>query len=203
MTTPIDDSSTQLIYINEKYLGDDATMDLYPTMAHEGYPGHMYQTVYTNESGLPLVRNLFSYSGYTEGWATYVEFYSYSVSGLDEDLANVLVWDEITSLGLYAYIDMGVHYEGWDREDTAEYLSGFGIDDEEVVDEVFEIIVEEPANYLSYFIGYLEFMELRETAEKELGDDFNAKEFHQFLLEMGPAPFYIIEDYMDDWMKEQ
>lgn len=203
LTTPIDDSSTQLIYINEKYLGDDATMDLYPTMAHEGYPGHMYQTVYTNESGLPLVRNLFSYSGYTEGWATYVEFYSYSVSGLDEDLANVLVWDEITSLGLYAYIDMGVHYEGWDREDTAEYLSGFGIDDEEVVDEVFEIIVEEPANYLSYFIGYLEFMELRETAEKELGDDFNAKEFHQFLLEMGPAPFYIIEDYMDDWMKEQ
>lgn len=203
LTTPIDDSSTQLIYINEKYLEEGSGMDLYPTMAHEGYPGHMYQTVYTNESGLPLVRNLFSYSGYTEGWATYVEFYSYSVSGLDEDLANVLVWDEIATLGLYAYIDLNVHYDGWDRENTAEYLSMFGINDEEVVDDVFEIIVEEPANYLSYFIGYLEFIELREMAEEELGNDFVAKDFHQFLMETGPAPFYIIEDYMEDWMKEQ
>lgn len=203
LTTPIDDSSNQVIYINEKYLAEGSSMDLYPTLAHEGYPGHLYQNIYTNSADLPPVRNLLSYSGYTEGWATYVEFYSYHISGLDSSLAKVLEWNEVATLGMYAYIDMKIHYDGWTREKVATYLVDYGIYDEEVADEIFEVIVEEPANYLSYFIGYLEFMELRETAEKELGDAFVAKEFHQFLLEIGPAPFYIIEDYMEEWMKEQ
>ena len=202
LTTPIDDSSNQVIYINEKYLAEGSSMDLYPTLAHEGYPGHLYQNIYTNSADLPPVRSLLSYSGYTEGWATYVEFYSYHISGLDSSLAKVLEWNEVATLGMYAYIDMKIHYDGWTREKVATYLADYGIYDEEVADEIFEVIVEEPANYLSYFIGYLEFMELRETAEKELGDAFVAKEFHQFLLETGPAPFYIIEDYMEEWMKE-
>lgn len=203
LTTPVDDIEHNVIYINEKYLGDESMMDLYPTLAHEGYPGHLYQNSYTNSCGLPLIRNMLSYPGYSEGWATYVEFYSYGISGLDKQLADVLRWNEAASLGLYAYIDMGIHYDGWNREDTAEYLASYGIMDEEVVNEIFETMVEEPANYLSYFIGYMEFWNLRKTAEKELGDAFVAKDFHQFLLETGPAPFYIIEDYMEDWMEEQ
>lgn len=203
LTTPVDDIEHNVIYINEKYLGEDSTMDLYPTLAHEGYPGHLYQNSYTNSCDLPLIRNMLSYSGYSEGWATYVEFYSYGISGLERPLADVLRWNEAASLGLYAYIDMGIHYDGWDREDTADYLAAYGIEDEEVVNEIFETMVEEPANYLSYFIGYMEFWNLRKLAEGELGDDFVAKDFHQFLLETGPAPFYIIEDHMKIWLEEQ
>ena len=203
LTTPIDDSSNQVIYINEKYLTEGSSMDLYPTLAHEGYPGHLYQNIYTNSADLPPVRNLLSYSGYTEGWATYVEFYSYQISGLDSDVAKMLEWNEVATLGMSAYIDMKIHFDGWTRDDVADYLNDYGLSGDDVADDIFETIVEEPANYLSYFIGYLEFMELRETAEKELGEAFEAKEFHQFLLETGPAPFYIIEDYMEEWMKEQ
>lgn len=203
LTTPVDDIGNHVIYINEKYLGTDATMDLYPTMAHEGYPGHLYQNSYTNSCNLPLVRNLLSYPGYSEGWATYVEFYSYGISGLEEQLAKVLEWNQAATLGLYAYLDMGIHYDGWSRKDAAEYLAGYGISDEGVADAIYETMVEEPANYLSYFIGYLEFLNLRDIAEEELGEAFVAKEFHQFLMETGPAPFYVLEAHMENWIKEQ
>ncbi len=204
LTTPIDDVKNNVIYINQKYLepGSDYAADLYTVLAHEGYPGHLYQNVYTNSCELPLVRELLSYPGYSEGWATYVEYYSYSISGIDKDLADVLAWNSSSSLAIYAYIDMGINYSGWDREDTENYITTyFGVVDDEIIDEIFEIMVEEPGNYLSYFVGYMEFSSLRETAEDSLGDGFSAKDFHEFLLETGPAPFYIIEDYMYLWME--
>lgn len=206
LTTPVDDIQNNLIYINQKHTGADAegATELYTTLAHEGYPGHLYQNAYTVSGNLPLIRNLFSFSGYAEGWATYVEFeYAYDFAGADETLADVLAGNEATLLALSAYIDIGIHYDGWDREDVAEYIAGFGVADQDAIDEIFDYIVEEPGNYLSYFIGYLEFLDLREMAEEELGDAFDAKQFHDFVLRTGPAPFYIIEEYMEDWMKEQ
>lgn len=202
LTTPIDDSENHVIYINDKYLGEDANMDLYTTLAHEGYPGHLYQDVYTNSCGLAPVRSLFSYSGYAEGWATYVENYAYGLSGLDKELAKFLAWNNAATLGLYAYADMGIHYDGWGREELAAYLSDYGYD-EEVADEIFDIIVEEPAVYLRYFVGYLEIIGLRNSMSKKMGDDFTLKDFHQFMMEIGPAPFDIIEAHMDTWIKNQ
>lgn len=206
LTTPVDDIQNNLIYINRKHTGADAEggMELYTTLAHEGYPGHLYQNAYTASGNLPLIRNLFSFTGYAEGWATYVEFeYAYDFSGADETLADLLAGNEATLLALSAYIDIGIHYDGWDREDVKEYVEGFGVADQDAIDEIFDYIVEEPGNYLSYFIGYLEFLDLRKTAEEELGEAFDAKQFHDFLLRTGPAPFYIIEEYMEDWMKAQ
>lgn len=202
LTTPIDDLQNNLIYINGQKNSEDT--NLYSTLAHEGYPGHLYQNAYTNSSDIPPIRNLMSYNGYSEGWATYVEFeYSYDYMGMSEGLADVASINTALSLGLYAYADMGVHYDGWDRDDLADYLADFGIEDADVTDDVFNALVEEPANYLSYFVGYLQFVELRDMAQKELGRHFDTKEFHKFLLETGPAPFYIIENYMEEWMREQ
>lgn len=199
LTPPIDDIENNVIYINRKDLNDE----IYTMIAHEGYPGHLYQTVSTSEHGLPLARNMFSYSGYTEGWATYVEMYSYGISGLDEDVASILEYDNGITLGISAYIDMGIHYDGWDIDDVEDFLADFGIEDEEAARNIYELIVEEPSYYLTYFIGYLEFLRLRDKAEDKLDEDFSLKDFHKFVIEIGPAPFYIIEDRMNDWMKEQ
>lgn len=199
LTPPIDDIENNVIYINRKDLDDE----IYPTIAHEGYPGHLYQTVSTAEYGLPLARNLFSYSGYSEGWATYVEMYAYGISGLDEDIANILAWENGVNLGISAYIDMGIHYDGWDLYDVADFLAEFGIEDGEAAKEIYELIVEEPSYYLTYFIGYLEFLNLRDKAEDKLGEEFALQDFHKFMIEIGPAPFYIIEDRMDEWIREQ
>lgn len=206
LTTPVDDIQNNLIYINQKQTGAEAEgkMELYTTLAHEGYPGHLYQNAYTASGNLPLIRNLFSFTGYAEGWATYVEFeYAYDYAGADETLADLLAGNEACLLGLMAYIDIGIHYDGWDREDVAEYLADFGVEDQDATDEIFDYVVEEPGSYLSYFIGYLEFLDLREMAKEELGDAFDVKQFHDFILRTGPAPFYIIEDYMEEWMEEQ
>lgn len=199
LTPPIDDIENNVIYINRKDLDDE----IYTTIAHEGYPGHLYQTVSTSEHGLTLARNLFSYSGYSEGWATYVEMYSYGISGLDEDVADILAWENGVNLGISAYIDMGIHYDGWDLQDVKDFLADFGIEDGETSKEIYELIVEEPSYYLTYFIGYLELLKLRDKAENKLKEDFTLKDFHKFIIEIGPAPFYIIEDRMDDWIREQ
>lgn len=199
LTPPIDDIENNVIYINRKDLDDE----IYTTIAHEGYPGHLYQTVSTSEHGLSLARNLFSYSGYSEGWATYVEMYSYGISGLDEEVADILAWENGVNLGISAYIDMGIHYDGWDLDDVKDFLADFGIEDGETSKEIYELIVEEPSYYLTYFIGYLELLKLRDKAENKLKEDFTLKDFHKFIIEIGPAPFYIIEDRMDDWIREQ
>ena len=193
---PIDDTFNNVIYINNYY----SNMNLFTTLAHEGYPGHLYQNVYTASLGLPKVRNMLSYPGYTEGWATYVEYYSYGLDNLDKNVARALSLNDSATLGLYAYLDMGIHYDGWLYEDVLEYLQIFGFANEEIAREIYETILQNPAEYLSYFIGYMEITELRETAGKRLGEAFNIKDFHTFLLEIGPAPYDIIADYMEMWL---
>ena len=131
-----------------------------------------------------------------EGWATYVEYYSYNLSGLNHDLAQLLKFNSAASLGLYAYIDMGVNYDGWDLNDVTNYLYDYGIEDEGMIEEIFYAMVEAPANYLCYFIGYLEILELKDFAETSMNEDFSLIEFHDSLLSIGPAPFYIIKDYL-------
>lgn len=196
LTPPIDDALENVIYINPLYMDDG----LYTTLAHEGFPGHLYQTTYTNEAGLSLVRNLLGYSGYTEGWATYVEYDTYERLAKEDPLARISMLEDQFSLALCAYIDMGVNYEGWTWEDVREYLENMGLGDDDTTDFIFYTVVQEPANYLSYFIGYLEFVKLRDQAQETLGDRFSIQEFHDFILTIGPAPFDIIEEEMEAWM---
>lgn len=190
---PIDDTLNNVIYINNYY----SNLNLFTTLAHEGYPGHLYQNIYAASLNLPAIRRLLSYPGYTEGWATYVEYYSYNLDNLDKNVARTLSLNDSATLGLYAYLDMGIHYDGWLFEDVLNYLKVFGFTDEKIALEIYNAILQNPAEYLSYFIGYLEIMELRKNAEDRLGENFNIKDFHKFLLETGPAPYDIIAEYME------
>lgn len=190
LTSPLDDTGNNTIYINNSY----PPQDLYTTMAHEGYPGHLYQNVYTASKGLPLIRSMFSNPGYFEGWATYVEYYAYGIGGLETDLAELLMLNNAISLGIYAYVDMGVHYLGWDAAQIEEFLTDYGLGGLDIAQTMFEIMVEEPANYLSYFIGYLEMLNLRNVAEEAWGDNFSLKKFHEVVLSLGPAPFELLAE---------
>jgi len=186
LTPPVDDYLGNVIYVNKSQI----SQNLYTTMAHEGYPGHMFQNVYTASRNLPLVRNLFAYQGYSEGWATYVEYYSYKLGGLYKELADVLMMNNSISLGIYAYVDMGIHYLGWGVDEVNQYLTKYGMAAN--AQQIFEIMVEEPGNYLSYFIGYLEFTNLKNTAKAAWGDSFTLKKFHEAVLTLGPAPFDLL-----------
>ena len=202
MIPAVDAQDSNTIYINSYYTNSEDAVNLYTTLAHEGYPGHLYETTWFYSTDPHPIRKILSYSGYSEGWATYVEMLSYYwLCDEDDDLvALFMAADGDLSLGICARVDMGVNYEGWDRDDTAQFLDQFGLSDEETTDWLFETVVAEPASYLSYYIGYLEFEELREEAEETLGDDFDAVEFHTFILTTGAAPFDLIEEQMQLWM---
>lgn len=191
LTPPIDDASSNVIYINNGR--EKRQLDLYTTLAHEGYPGHLYQNTMAASYDLPAIRSLMYYGGYTEGWATYVEMYAYDFSGIDKASSEYLRIQNALNLYLYARLDMGIHGEGWKLDEVKEFLNNFGITSEEACQSVYHYIIEEPANYLKYCIGYLEFRALRDYAQQNMKEDYDAKEFHSFLLESGSAPFALLQ----------
>ncbi|NLJ96690.1 MAG: DUF885 domain-containing protein [Clostridiales bacterium] len=196
----LDNYNDNNIYINGK---DVETLSyIYTTVAHEGYPGHLYQITYFKNQEPDLIRNLLNFDGYDEGWATYVELYSYHLSGIDSELAALLEYNNEIMLIIYARTDIGIHYEGWTKEKAISYLNQLFYD-QAVSEEIYETLLEEPAIYLPYAVGYLEIKNLRNKAESVLGETFDLKEFHQFILDIGPAPFEIIEDRMDTWLKHK
>ena len=191
----IDNYAENVIYINQSYSMED--ISLFTTLAHEGYPGHLYQTTYYASTNPDPIRTLLNFEGYVEGWATYAEMCSYYLSSLEKPLATFLQKNNSIILGLYATADIGIHYDGWDYEDTASFFNSYGITDEATLKEIYDLILGDPANYLKYYIGYIEILELKKELIKEMGGDFSQKEFHQKLLDIGPAPFEIIRKYMD------
>ena len=197
LTAPMDDPDENNIYINPAYNRSD--LELFTTLAHEGYPGHLYETVSSYEQDFSPLRYVLNFGGYTEGWATYVEMQSYCYAGLDETLARALQLNASATLSLYASIDIGVHEEGWDRDIVLEFLSDYGISSVEAADHIYELVAETPANYLKYYVGYLEFLELKKDARLRFGSDYNDKAFHQALLSIGPAPFSIIKEYLPSY----
>ena len=200
ITAPIDDYNANSIYINAKT--DASTMRYFTTLAHEGFPGHLYQTIMSYQSGLPAIRSILNYPGYVEGWATYVEMMSYHYAGLREDAATLLALNQSALLSLYASTDIGIHYDGWSLADTIKFWNDYGISDPDTIAEIYRYIISEPANYLRYYVGYLQFLELKDYAKEIFGSDYNEISFHQAVLSIGPAPFQIVKDYLKDFYQK-
>lgn len=192
LTPPADTAAPNAIYINRASSMEG--IELYTTLAHEGFPGHMYQTVYFARTQPQLIRYLCEPGGYVEGWATYIESYAYSYAGGNASLNRLLWLNRSMNLCIYSLLDIGIHYDGWTQEDAASFLRQFGISDSSVVSEIYEYIIETPANYPMYYYGYLNFLDLRTAAEAAGGDDFSLKEFHRQLLELGPLPFTLLRE---------
>lgn len=195
MIPAIDNLTENVIYINN---GQTASgLNLYTTLAHEGYPGHLYQTVYFSASEPDPIRSILDFGGYVEGWATYSEMMSYYLAPLSKTEASLLQKNSSVILGLYALADMGIHYDGWSVTDTVRFFSDYGINDANAVQSVYELIIGSPANYLKYYIGYLKFYELKKEMADALGNQFSQKEFHRAVLDVGPAPFEIVYDEVE------
>lgn len=194
MIPAIDDYQDNVIYVNQAHMGN--TLTLYTTLAHEGYPGHLYQTVYYAGTNPAPIRNILNFGGYVEGWATYAEMCSYSLAPFPKAQAVLLQKNSSILLGIYTLADIGIHYHGWSRADLAAFFSNYGIKDTAVTDRMYDLILGAPGNYLKYYIGYVEFLELKKIWIKEMGADSPQKAFHEAVLKVGPAPFELVEKYM-------
>ena len=198
ITAPIDDISHNRIYINDAK--NDTDIYYFTTLAHEGYPGHLYQTICTSSYGAPEVLSLINYPGYTEGWATYTEMQAFYYAGLDPDLASLLQHNQSATLSLYATADIGIHYFGWEKEKNAAFWSEYGVDDTATVKRITDLILEEPGNYLKYYVGYLKFRQMREQLALE-NKSFSVSAFHEAILRTGPSPFSVLEETVRDQLK--
>lgn len=194
MIPAIDAYNENVIYVNEAQIGN--TMALFTTLAHEGYPGHLYQTVYFANTNPDPIRTILNFGGYVEGWATYAEMCSYYLAPLTKDQATLLQKNSSIVLGLYTLADIGIHYDGWSREDAIAFYKKYGIGDEDNVNRIYDLILGSPGNYLKYYVGYVEFLELKKDWVKEYGSQASQKEFHKAVLDVGPAPFKVVEKYI-------
>ena len=191
MIPAIDYTEENVIYVNQIQMRDDLT--LFTTLAHEGYPGHLYQTIFFESTDPDPIRSILNFGGYVEGWATYAEMCSYYLMPLSKTQAAILQKNSSVILALYALADMGIHYEGWSRMDTVEFYARYGIKDAKTVDKIYNLILGSPGNYLKYYIGYIKFLELKKEWVKS--GKQSQKEFHKAVLSVGPAPFEIVGKY--------
>jgi len=194
----IDRFNENVVYINPTSTGDN--LFLFTVLAHESYPGHMYQTVYFLQQSPHPIRVTLSNTGYSEGWATYAEMTSYFFAGLDYEEA-ALLWNlRFFDMLLTSVADLGVNVNGWSYNDVADFFDEYGLSDETVVRSVYNRVVGVPLISLNYAVGYIEMVELYNEAESTLGNDFNTLDFHRFILDFGSAPFPIIRERMRNQM---
>ncbi|MBR3811313.1 MAG: DUF885 domain-containing protein [Agathobacter sp.] len=201
IVSPVDNYLENVIYINDGYISSD--IYAFTTLAHEGYPGHLYQTVMTYTYKLPLIRSILNYSGYVEGWATYIEMMAYAYAGLEEDVSSFLSHNQAAILSLYATSDIGLHYYGWTLEEMQAFWEGYGITDASIIKEITQLILSQPGNYLKYYVGFMEFLELQSYAKDLFGEEYSDKAFHQAVLDIGPAPFSILKKYLPKYYSPQ
>lgn len=189
LVPPLDAYHENVIYINQAKCSFES---LYSTLAHEGYPGHLYQNTYFAATSPHPARMLLNFTGYDEGWGTYAELYSYRYADCSEELRQFLVAEQVAGLALYSLSDIRIHYRGESIESVTSFLREYGFSAESA-QEIYYTQLAEPAIYLPYSIGYLEFCSLRDRYLSLAGADASLLPFHTFLLETGPAPFSYLE----------
>jgi len=189
----IDRFNENVVYINPASLGDN--LFLYTVLAHESYPGHMYQTVYFLQQSPHPVRMTLSNSGYTEGWAVYAEMESYYFAIEDFDEASVMWGMRFYDMLLVSYVDIGVNLLGWSYEDVRDLLADYNITAAEAISSIYDRVTGIPLNSVMYTLGFIELMDLMEDTKQNQGENFELMDFHRNFLNFGPAPFSIIRKH--------
>ena len=196
MAPAIDDPDNNLIRVNGLH-----TDGMWTTLAHEGYPGHMLQNAYYMSTDPEPVRTLMNFLGYKEGWAMYacydsLYYYEYEEPEYGDTIAALYQLNDEMSYLMMGRVDLGINYEGWTLQDTADYLTKNGMDGS-AAQELYTTMVGDPAVYQSYSTGYYAMKELRDYAEEKMGDDFDLKTFNTIILETGPCQFDILKEQVD------
>ncbi len=200
MSSPLDDYTDNVIRINRNNISDNT--EFYNTLAHEGYPGHLYQHVYDLSKKHNYIRQLCGYLGYQEGWAEYVanDAMEWGIMS-DEDARAVELNNDIT-YGLSALTDIAVHGLGWKEKDVSSYLSRIGLNSE-AASSLYQTAMQYPISYDSYGYGLCRFTVMRENAEEALGDRFDKTEFHEVILDHSDRMLDTVETDVENWVKQK
>lgn len=196
LSSPIDDLGRNVIRINGSTVGDDNAL-LWTTMAHEGFPGHMYQTQYFMQNSFKYdIESVMDSIATSEGWAQYGESLALGWAGIDENEAAVYIADSMLSMALISVVDIGVNYESWDAYAVADYLTDYyGELTAEEGQQFVDLCANDPAAYLPYSVGYYKTADIFEQLKGKYSSD---KEMYATYLKYGALPFSMLEFYLTD-----
>jgi len=204
LVPPIDDASENTIIINAKSMG--SAPNLLDTIAHEGYPGHMYHYIYMRalleETG--LYRQTMGLTAYYESWSQYAEnFFDEYNTEFNNDLCVIMTADSrITNVLIPAYLSIGVHYYGWTREECAHYCAEY-LEEETagmLADVLYDYVLHDPFYHIEYALGYSILQQEIADAKAILGDRFDIAAFNEAFLNIGPTYFNLIDPILEDWV---
>lgn len=202
LISPIDDNAKEVIYINPTTVESDSNY-LYNVIAHEGVPGHMYQHVYFKNSKSHPIRHLFSFSGYDEGWAKYVEDYVLTYTSSSHVLTKAIQYNNLVYYLALVRCDIGVNYDSWTKQEMSDYLDDYFSINQEGISELYEHLVENPVNTSMYYYSYYQFYKLRDYMRSELGDsNYSDYDFHRLVLDTGPSSFRILKAEIDKYINK-
>jgi uncharacterized protein (DUF885 family) len=174
------------------------------TAYHEGIPGHHMQlSVAQQMTGLPKFRQHSSNSGYIEGWALYAEQLGKEVGFYQDPVSD---WGRLSSERFRAVrlvVDTGIHSQGWTRDQVVDFFRKSGTIPEPEIQSETDRYIAWPGQALSYKLGQLKFVELRERARKELGSKFDIRTFHDEMLNGGVLPLDLLDTRTESWIKAQ
>lgn len=200
LVPPIDSTKDNIIYINKSRVDSN---ELFSTLAHEGYPGHLYQTNYFLTTNPSPLRTFLHCAGYDEGWGTYAQLYSYNFiefKNVDEQTTKQLRQlyrdNDLLSLSLSSLCDLYVNYKNYDENALANYLQTYGID-KDSAQNLYRYVIENPTTYLSYSIGCYELDQLKQTMADSLGKAFKISDFHEAVLNVGSCNFSILRQEIE------
>ena len=200
LVPPIDSTKDNIIYINKSRVDSN---ELFSTLAHEGYPGHLYQTNYFLTTNPSPLRTFLHCAGYDEGWGTYAQLYSYNFiefKNVDEQTTKQLRQlyrdNDLLSLSLSSLSDLYVNYKNYDENALANYLQTYGID-KDSAQNLYRYVIENPTTYLSYSIGCYELDQLKQTMSDSLGKAFKISDFHEAVLNVGSCNFSILRQEIE------
>ena len=206
MKSAIDNTGSENITLNPVTLLTSDKNDVLGTLAHEGYPGHLYAYVYAKELGLSNIATIMTSTAHGEGWAKYVEtkLYDYAKEQSTDNkfkiIMNYLKANALSGHLLETRIDVGIFYEGWKKDEIATYMSELGYDSSSA-EEIYNLIIEMPTTYAAYGYGRLMFSNLHTNAQQVLGKFYNEVEFNAMLLSKGWVGFDILQDTYEEYMK--
>lgn len=206
ITSPIDEFNNESIFLNNKSIMTEVVDEngnivydydynyLFTTLGHEGFPGHLYQNVYFKNKDVNILRKVLKCTGYTEGWATYVENYMYNfLEGYDQDVIDYYIFQEEYQGAIYSRLDMGIHYDGWSLEETHEFLTKYYNITIEQTKDTYQRLIEVPNNCQYYYFTFFKFKDMYDKVSTALGENFDPIEYHQKILDLGPAPMRFVE----------
>ncbi len=196
----IDDYKNNVVRINGELVGEDAEQ-LYGTLAHEGYPGHLYQTTWYYATNPHPIRTVASMIGYSEGWAMYAECDEFLNATVSYEIGQYAFFDTALGYLINAYADLGVNGLGWDVSALQEKMDTMGLNGESIAQTLYDYVVEKPGMILPYGIGMMKMQSLRAKTYTALGDKFNETTLDSVLLTYGPRPFETVEKDIDDFIK--